>query len=140
MYKQELFQRDSPYLLSRQELSLPSRQTVMTEVSVAVTRRDAPALINPPLLSSVLLIQSQVHSVFFSPSSILTNGLSNPQRLRERLENSQKRRNKTMSGSAVDEPLRAAGKIGPQSDGGKERYQEEETGTRKKKKTTHFTV
>lgn len=34
-------------------------------VCIAVTQRNTLALINPPLLSSGLLIQSHIHSVFF---------------------------------------------------------------------------
>lgn len=45
----ERVQTNSPYLLARREPLLPSYQTVMTELSVAVTQRNTLALINPPL-------------------------------------------------------------------------------------------
>lgn len=88
-HKQELLQggrvqTKSLYLLGRQEL-LPSYQTVMTELSVAVTQRNTLALINLPLplLCSPNPISNPLClSCFFVHS--LTNGLSIPQRETER--------------------------------------------------------
>lgn len=56
----DIFQTNSGYLLSRHGSLLPSHQTVMTKLSIAVTERNTLAVINPLLISSVLLIQSQV--------------------------------------------------------------------------------
>lgn len=81
---------DSLYLHTRQEPLLPSYQTVMTKLSVTVTKKNTLTLINPPLrpLCSPNPISNKLCLWFFR---VLTNGLSNLQRMsRERQTESER--------------------------------------------------
>lgn len=125
------------YLFGRQEPLLSSYQTVMTELSVAVTQRNSVALINPPLplLCSPKPI-SNLLCLFFP--AVSTNGLSNPQR---ETESEREAGGLRKQGQLLMNPQSQQVSLGCREMGGKRDIRRVETGkeTRGGRKT-HFTI
>lgn len=105
---------------------LPSYQTAMTELSVTVTKKNTLVLINPqlPPLCSPNPISNPLCLFFMCGFNKWTvQSAENEQTGREKEEGGSAgglAENKTLSGSGIDESLKAASKHGLQGDQGKE--------------------
>lgn len=115
---------NSLYFHSRQQPLFPSYQTAMTELSVTVTKKNTLVLINPqlPPLCSPNPISNPLCLFFmFVFNKWTVQSAENEQTGREREEGvPEDSENKTLSGSGIDESLKAASKHGLQRDQGKE--------------------